>query len=379
MKSSVRLLFVVAAFLLSCSTVRAGGPVCTAPAVKASWPVSFPVWEFCFLSPTNSSSTQGSSLELRDVYYHGRLVLKRAHSPILFAEYTTSICYRDWKNTNVSFLMPPPVRNQVGDPGAFVIRTSCDISNDPTIGYGTCPFAQSGVTAADCASGVSLEDRGTSLVVTTQHSAAWYQYSSRFFFYPDGSFEPEFGFGNSNGTNNGITHWHHNYWRLDFDIEGADNDVIEENDVVQPLEFATKRCNGATTPSCATERFWSVRDTVTGRGYKILPSAEDYATPTNQSGKNYHLIDVIGATYIAGEYGDQPDNNLSDCTMAHNNLANAGDLDGAADTGTDVVMYYRSGVRDLTGVNSMICKKAGPVIVPIGDWFEAAEFMNDFE
>ena len=44
-----------------------------------SWPESNPVWQFCWLRPASSSGTNGSGLELRQVYYNGHLVLKRAH------------------------------------------------------------------------------------------------------------------------------------------------------------------------------------------------------------------------------------------------------------------------------------------------------------
>ena len=112
---------------------------------------------------------------------------------------------------------------------------------------------------------------------------------------------------------------------------------------------------------------------MTGRGYRLLPSGGDYKTPTNQSGRNFHLRDVIGAIYKNGEYGDQASNSLGDCVMAHGNLANGEDLDGATGAGTDVVLYYRAGVRDRTNEgtgtqDSMVCKSAGPVFVPIGDW-----------
>ncbi len=382
MKCVIRVCSLLLLALAGASELQAISPVCPLPSVKASWPTTNPVWEFCYLRPSQSSATQGSSLELRDVYYNGRMVLKRAHSPILFAEYTSGTCYRDWKDDDADFLAPPSVRNMVGVP-TFAVKTNCDVSSLPTASYGACPFSQ-GNPPGDCFTGVALEDRGNYLTVTTQHAAAWYQYASRFIFHLDGSFEPEFGFGNSDGTNNHITHWHHNYWRLDFDIEGSANDVISENNVVQGLEFATKRCNAGTTPSCSTERQWTVTDTVTGRGYRILPSAEDYVTPTNQAGSARHQIDFIGATYIAGEYGDHANNQLSDCVFAHANLSNGGDLDGAAGAGTDVVVYYRSGVRDRTNEgagtqDSMVCKKAGPVIAPIGDWSETAAFLNGFE
>ena len=49
----------------------------------------------------------------------------------------------------------------------------------------------------------------------------------------------------------------------------------------------------------------------------------------------------------------------------------------AGGAGTDVVMYYRVGVRDQTGVDSMICKSAGPSFTPIGNW--TSMFANGFE
>ena len=65
-------------------------------------------------------------------------------------------------------------------------------------------------------------------------------------------------------------------------------------------------------------------------------------------------------------------------------LVNGEDLDGATGSGTDVVLYYRAGVRDRTNEgpgtqDSMICKKVGPVFVPVG-WNGAdALFSNGFE
>ncbi len=390
-----RILFCLAGSLLAATALapatahaQGGAPTCVAPEVLLEWPAAAPVWRLCWLRPSQSSGPRGSGLELRNVYYNGRLVLKRAHSPMLFAEYTTSTCYRDWKDDlnsgpNSNLLAEPAVRNVLGARTNFGPTTSCDRSSSPTASYGICPFQLPGRTTGDCFSGVAIEDRGDYVELTTQYNAAWYSYTARFRLHADGAIDPEFGFGNIDGTNNGITHWHHNYWRLDFDIEGAANDVIVENDTLQSSEFATLRCNATTVPSCASERYWEVRDTVTGRGYRLLPSALDYVNPTNQSGRNLHQRDVIGTTYIANEYGDNPNYSLGDCAANYAALANGGDLDGAADEGTDVVLYYRVGVRDRTNVgpgtqDSMVCKRAGPILVPTGDWSQSL-FNDGFE
>ena len=41
----------------------------------------------CMLTPVNSSGTNGSALEIRNVSYNGHLVFKRAHAPILNVKY----------------------------------------------------------------------------------------------------------------------------------------------------------------------------------------------------------------------------------------------------------------------------------------------------
>ena len=373
-----------AAGLGATTDVRAESPVCSGNEVLLSWPTVNPIWELCYLPPSQSSGPRGSGMELRNVYLHGKLALKRAHAPILFAEYTTSTCYRDWKDTDGTKITWSAVHPSFGRS----TTTSCDVSKDPIISYGNCPFqlvinGSGGAPTGSCGSGIAIEDAGDYVEMTMQYDAAWYKYSSRFRFYADGSFEPEFGFGNSNGTNNGITHWHHNYWRLDFDIDGAANDVIRQDGVIQAVEFKTLRCDPGTTPACANERRWQVLDTVTGRGFELDPGDGDYITPANQSGRNFHKFDVFGTAYNANEYGDRADNNLGDCAMVDGNLVNGGDLDGAAGEGTDVVLYYRGGVRDKTAdgngpQDSMVCKKVAPKFQPIGAWASPL-FADGFE
>lgn len=159
--------------------------------------------------------------------------------------------------------------------------------------------------------------------------------------------------------------------------------MIQEDGVTRALEFKTLRCDPSTLASCASERRWQVKDTVTGRGFELDPGANDYITPANQSGRGFHKFDVFGTIYNASEYGDRADNNLGDCAMVDDNLVNGGDLDGAAGEGTDVVLYYRGGVRDKTAdgngpQDSMVCKKVGPKFHPIGTW-NPPLFADGFE
>lgn len=350
------------------------------------WPIGNPVWQMCWLRPSQSSGPRGSGLEIRNVWYRGKQVFKRAHAPMLFAEYNlppnpaNGTCYRDWKDQNSAFLANAAVQNQLGL-GANVI-TSCDRSDQPTQSFGNCPFQLGSPGGATCFTGVAIQDLGDRVTLTTQYVAGWYLYSMRWTFHLDGTIEPLFGLGNSNGTRNNITHWHHNYWRFDFDIDGAGNDRLLLNGTAQGNEFSALHAPG---------RVYGVRDTVTGRGYDVLPGASarppgpmDLVFPANESGLNNHTVDVMGTLFANNEFGDNPDYSLSDCGV---NVAALVTPAVSIDS-TDVVMYYRGGVRDSAGdfpvgnpvpADPMICKSVGPRLVPVGDWSGEEVFRNGFE
>jgi hypothetical protein len=367
-------LVLAAMTLLLCSSLEAASPICNAAANenKVSWPnAENPVWEMCWLRPTRSSGARGSGLELRNIHFRGLLVMKRSHAPILFAEYRNSgLCYRDWKDIEASMLVEPAVRNVLGTPAIFSSTTSCDISASATASFGLCPFGVPGRTSQDCnGGGVAIENLAANagFRITAQYEAAWYKYTSRYVFSPNGDIGVEFGFGNSDGTNNDLTHWHHNYWRFDFDIDGADRDQISLNGTKLSTEFASLR---------SAREAYSVTDNAGQFGYQINPGANDTLFPANESGRNFHTSDIIGTRYIANEYTDRgTTNNLNDCALLSGNLANGASIDG-----TDVVVYYRASVRDTTANNwpalgggfapqdSMVCKRAGPTLQLIGNF-----------
>jgi len=356
----------------------AATPTCSGSETKLSWPATNPVWEMCWLRPSQSAGPDGSGLEVRDVHYNGIPVARRMHAPLLFAEYRNSAggnCYRDWKDENANILSVPAVRNTLGTPpfGSYA-RTACDRSLDPTASYGTCPYGLS-VPGATCGSGVTIEDLGDEVRLTTQYTAGWYMYSSRFAFFKDGRIQPYFGFGNMDGTYNEVTHWHHNYWRFEFNIDGDGDQMISENGVDKTTEFSALRnptggVNGGPTT-------WEVRNATSGRGYRLIPGSGDYVVPTNESGRGFHTVDVMATKQIDGEYGDRTDNNLGACQMNQGALVN-----GQAIDHTTVALYYRVAVRDSTANNwppgcsgssciaqdSMVCKNTGPMLVPFGDW-----------
>ncbi|HMM66670.1 MAG TPA: hypothetical protein PKC03_06980 [Dokdonella sp.] len=372
------------------SSAHAGSPTCVAPEVKLSWPSANPVWEMCWLGPNQSVGPRGSGMELRNVYWRGQLVMRRAHAPMLFAEYKDGFggnCYRDWKDERTPVLAAVGVQNQLGTipSGQPAATTSCDRSQDPTASYGTCPFALPTPPGYSCANGVMIEDLGDSVRLTTQYVADWYMYSSRFVFHRDGRMEPSFGFGNRNGTFNSVTHWHHNYWRFEFDIDGLGNNVVSIDDIDVATEFSDVR-NAGGGPG-GGPRTWSVRNPVSGNGYRFVPGASDYAVPADESGRGLHTVDFMATQAHFGEYGDTPDYLLGDCVMHADNLVN-----GESIANNNQALYYRVGVRDATAndwppgcttgtcipQDSMVCKKAGPTLVPFGPWADLI-FADGFD
>ena len=367
--------------LLCMNTAMALSPTCNIAAGenKVSWPsAANPTWELCWVKPSLSSGPRGSGLEIRNVHFRGVLVIKRAHSPMLFAEYRDGAggnCYRDWKDEDSAILAEPAVRNVLGTSVNFSATTNCDVSNLPATSYGSCPFGQAGRTAADCTrvGGVAIENLPGNLGfrLTNQYSAGWYKYSSRYEFLSNGNIDTKFGFGNSDGTYNNVTHWHQNYWRFDFDIEGASNDSVNIDNVAQATEFSAVRRAAI-----------SVTDSNANFGYVITPGANDNTSSANESGRNFHTVDIIATSYKPTEYSDRPDNRLGDCAMNAAVLANNENI-----AKTDVVLYYRASVRDSTANNwalpgggfapqdSMVCKRVGPTLqmtgtfpVPEGDF-----------
>ncbi|MDJ1140434.1 Ig-like domain-containing protein [Marinicella marina] len=380
---------VVAFFMLSYTFfVQAGSPNCDGFGENyVGWPTLEPVWEMCYLSPENSSASRGSSLEVRNVHLNGFLVLERAHIPMLFANYSSGTCYRDWKDTSSNFLRADAIEN----PTRPAI-TTCDISVDEDLPVGNCPFQDvspggSGTVgnANDCTSQVQVEKYDDRMVITTNHSADWYKYSARYVFHEDGRIEPRFGFGNSDGTFSGTTHWHHAYWRFNFDIEGGDNDLVyivdQNGENLQTTEFTDLReitSGKANDPNTFDDEVtWLVKDSVSGRGYRMVPGfdgdsqlgfIDDYSVPADPSLDNYHEVDVMVSRYklINGsltEYSDTPgQNSLGNCSMDETRI-----VDNETLVNEDPVLWYRAAVNDIAN-QGMLCKTAGPTLYPVGDW-----------
>ncbi len=387
-------IYTVILFSMSFHAWSGGQVVCVGQEQYVAWPdAANPVWEMCYVEPEFSSANRGSSLEIKNVHYNGHLVLERSHVPMLFANYTTSTCYRDWKDDPASFI----AADRVDNPTEPAI-TTCDASTMPDTPVFNCPFGLDGSNG--CINGVQVEKYNDRLLLTTNHAASWYKYTARYIFHADGRIQPRFGFGNSDGTLDNTKHWHHAYWRMNFDINGLDNDKIyivdSQGETEQVTEFSDLRelFNAANDTSIYTDEVtWLIKDSVTNRGYRVVAGQggvsadggiDDYAVLADESNAGYHKVDVMASKYKLfnngmPEYADTTSNSLLDCDMEEENIVGEiGSISNEPESlvGEDVVFWYRAAVVDIPvsdGGAALLCKTAGPTLYPVGDWSSGQE------
>jgi len=240
---------------VSCIRPRRGTP----GTVTIEWPATDPVWRFQAIRPSASSGTNGSGIELRNVMYKGKRVLKQAHIPILNVQYDDEICgpYRDWMYEESCF-------TAIGTdiPGAHGFR-SC--TQPPQTMF------ESGQDGGNFVGVAVWEADDGSLRLVSQCSAGWYRYIPEFRFYPDGRMMPRFRFG---GTDNWCVchvHHHHAFWRLDFDVFTRENRVQE---LVDGAWIPIKK-EGFRSRVEGEEMRWRVLHRTRDMGYEIISGMDD--------------------------------------------------------------------------------------------------------
>jgi len=244
------------------------------------------LWNLVVVRPRASAPThlgKGSGVELRHVTYRGRLVLWQAHVPILNVLYDNGVTFRDWQNQETPFLangFDPvgPGWRVCTSPPATILESGTDAGNFQ---------------------GVALWYEDGELRIVSEVQAGWYRYMSDWRLRDDGTIAPRFGFAGTRNPRTCMRHQHHVYWRLDFDIEGAGNDVVEQRGLIFPglppwwrLVRETKR-----TRSLFARR-WRVLDAQSGRGYGITPG------PADGTADAYGVADLWFLRYRATELDD---------------------------------------------------------------------------
>jgi hypothetical protein len=163
--------------------------------------------------PSASQGTNASGVELRNVRYRGKLVLFEAHAPILNVQYDNDACGPSATGCSRRALSRPtderrPWDTPLPDARADHPRVRDGLRELP--GHRDLP-------------------PGAETVLVCELQAGWYRYVSRWRFHDNGTIRPRFGFDAVQDTCVCNVHHHHVYWRFDFDIGGANNEVREFN------------------------------------------------------------------------------------------------------------------------------------------------------
>jgi Cu2+-containing amine oxidase len=177
------------------------------------------------------------------------------------------------------------------------------------------------------------------LSVTAKFQCGWYQYVHRWEFDSDGGIHASVAMGGElNPFARAVAHTHHFYFRLDFDIDGPLNDVVEMfhhtsfnpgGDVWQVISS-----QGKFVARPDTARKWRVRDTVSTNQLGLLRSYEIELPQT--AGRDQFSTGDLWVTIFRGDSIQQGE--LIDCTdSALDTQYAVGPLDSI--NGNDIVVW----------------------------------------
>lgn len=221
------------------------------------------VWRFLVVRPAASSGTNGSGIELRYVDYRGKRVLYRAHVPILNVQYEAHTCgpYLDWQ-----------WQEGMIQAGGSTVAPGFRLSPTPVT-----TILDTGTDTGNFL-GVGIYVQGQEVVFVSEMHAAWYRYVSKWGLSTDGTIRPRFGFGATSNSCVCTRHYHHAYWRLDFDIRTAGGNTVHEyNDpaLYGSGNWHLKRYETQRPRNPAYKRKWRVQNARGGETYEIVPGADD--------------------------------------------------------------------------------------------------------
>jgi len=241
------------------------------------------LWEMLVIRPSASSgnSSERSGIEVRDVKYKGKLVLKRGHAPVLNVEYINDACgpFRDWQYQEGAFNAP--------DAGAV----------DLAPGIRQLATGQIATTAMESGNdsgnfrGVAVYSQNNETVMVTEMNAGWYRYIMEWRFANDGTIRPRYGYGATSNSCVCDVHIHHTYWRFDFDIVQPNNNIYQ---VERGRRFMRPVTN-------ETQIF---RNYQTNRGFVIQNANGDEAyqlTPNRTDGSAANAAGVLTDAFGAGD------------------------------------------------------------------------------
>lgn len=254
------------------------------------------LWEFIAVRPAASAGNPDtrSGLELREVKYRGKKVLRRINTPIINTNFANNTCgpFREWQWQEGMFQAEGrDLADGVRDCGVRVATTA------PDTGADTGNFR-----------GIAFYRQGNEIVLVSELNSGWSRFKVEYRLDNDGTIRPRFGSAMTGNSCACSPYTQNVYWRLDFDLEGAVN-------TVRPA-----KANGGWGKPRATEfRYhrqvenpanWLVQNPSTLSAYMIRPNLRDGASAAGAFGRGdlwflQQRGDEISDTTCAGERGPE--------------------------------------------------------------------------
>ena len=186
-------------------------------------------WKFTYSTDTFAG------LELTDVKFQDREILKKVSFPVMRVDYDNDVCgpYADilWTNAYVPIELSPPYESCNGD--GFCART----------------FKQDGNDYLEVGASAELGE---------------YDIYQSYIFSPEGFFDS---YVFSRGLQCETDHRHHAHWMYDFDIDGRESDqVLKNSGDLQTSEFNDRKVSTS---------YWTIKDSETGLRVELNPGPYD--------------------------------------------------------------------------------------------------------
>jgi Cu2+-containing amine oxidase len=175
--------------------------------------------------------------------------------------------------------------------------------------------------------GVAVYDSREQVEVVSEMNAGWYRYVSEWIFRDDGVILPRFGFGGVANSCVCTAHSHHVYWRFDFDIVAANNEVIESKggvDQALAIESMRPRTGGQS-------QAWIIKNSAGNERCVIVPGLSDGNFDKYSRGDVWVL-----QNHFPGEVDDGVNcSDSCDTTIQIDSFIN-----GESVSGVDIVVWY---------------------------------------